>query len=35
MFGLTDTRNACHGSDSLESVANEILKVFPDYDADS
>lgn len=31
LFGLTDTRNACHGSDSPESVAQEILKVFPDF----
>lgn len=32
LFGLTDTRNACHGSDSPESVAQEIQKVFPDFD---
>lgn len=31
MFGLTDTRNACHGSDSPESVAQEIQKIFPDF----
>jgi nucleoside-diphosphate kinase len=34
LFGLTDTRNACHGSDSPESVAEEIKKVFPDFKLD-
>lgn len=32
LFGLTDTRNACHGSDSPDSVTQEILKIFPDFD---
>ena len=31
LFGLSDTRNACHGSDSPESVRTEIAKVFPDF----
>jgi nucleoside-diphosphate kinase len=31
LFGLTDTRNACHGSDSVESVAKEIKIFFPDF----
>jgi nucleoside-diphosphate kinase len=34
LYGLTDTRNACHGSDSEESVKNEIKKVVPDFDVD-
>lgn len=31
LFGLTDTRNACHGSDSPESVTREINIIFPDF----
>lgn len=31
LYGLTDTRNACHGSDSPESVSKEIEKVFPGF----
>lgn len=31
LCGLTDTRNACHGSDSPESVFNEITSIFPDF----
>lgn len=34
LFGLTDTRNACHGSDSPESVAQEIQKIFPNFKLD-
>jgi nucleoside-diphosphate kinase len=34
LYGLTDTRNACHGSDSPQSVADEIRKIFPDYKFD-
>lgn len=29
-FGLTDTRNACHGSDSPESVQREVNIIFPE-----
>lgn len=32
-FGLTDTRNACHGSDSTESAKREIALFFPEFDA--
>ncbi|KAK2581052.1 hypothetical protein KPH14_006095 [Odynerus spinipes] len=32
MFGLTDTRNATHGSDSPESVSREIAIFFQDFD---
>ena len=31
LYGLTDTRNACHGSDSPESVMKEIEKIFPGF----
>lgn len=31
LFGLSDTRNACHGSDSPESAVQEIEKVFPGF----
>ncbi|XP_037907348.1 nucleoside diphosphate kinase 6-like [Hermetia illucens] len=31
-FGLSDTRNACHGSDAMESALNEINVFFPDFD---
>lgn len=34
LFGLTDTRNACHGSDSPESVRREIGIIFPDFRVD-
>jgi nucleoside-diphosphate kinase len=34
LYGITDTRNACHGSDSVQSVMEEIKKVFPDFDFD-
>lgn len=30
--GLTDTRNACHGSDSVSSVEREIRILFPEFD---
>lgn len=32
LFGLTDTRNACHGSDSIESAKREIGIFFPEFD---
>lgn len=31
LYGISDTRNACHGSDSPESALSEILKIFPDF----
>jgi len=34
MFGLTDTRNSTHGSDSDESARKEIDFFFPDFDVD-
>jgi len=33
MFGLTDTRNTCHGSDSDENALKEIAFFFPEFDA--
>ncbi|XP_068998145.1 nucleoside diphosphate kinase 6 [Embiotoca jacksoni] len=33
-FGLTDTRNTTHGSDSPESAQREIGFFFPDFSAD-
>ena len=30
-FGVTDTRNVCHGSDSLETAAKEVAFFFPDF----
>lgn len=33
-FGLSDTRNACHGSDSTESARREIGIFFPEFDTD-
>lgn len=33
-FGLSDTRNACHGSDSMESAKREINIFFPEFDVD-
>jgi nucleoside-diphosphate kinase len=32
-YGLTDTRNATHGSDSIESAIREIAFFFPDFDS--
>ena len=34
MFGLTDTRNTSHGSDSDENALKEIAFFFPEFDAD-
>jgi len=34
MFGLTDTRNTSHGSDSDENALKEIRFFFPDFDKD-
>ncbi|XP_054267934.1 nucleoside diphosphate kinase 6-like [Macrosteles quadrilineatus] len=31
LYGLTDTRNATHGSDSMDSAAREISVFFPDF----
>lgn len=31
-FGLTDTRNVTHGSDSAENAQKEISFFFPDFD---
>lgn len=33
-FGLTDTRNATHGSDSVETARSEIIFFFPEFDVD-
>ena len=33
VFGLTDTRNGLHGSDSPESAVREIGFFFPEFDA--
>ena len=33
LFGLTDTRNGLHGSDSPESAVREIGFFFPEFDA--
>ncbi|XP_004536449.1 nucleoside diphosphate kinase 6 [Ceratitis capitata] len=30
LYGLSDTRNACHGSDSEESAVREISIIFPE-----
>ena len=32
MYGLSDTRNAGHGSDSLESFVKEYEIIFPGWD---
>ncbi|KAH8405913.1 hypothetical protein KR222_000646 [Zaprionus bogoriensis] len=32
LYGLSDTRNACHGSDSKESALREIAILFPEFD---
>lgn len=31
LYGLSDTRNACHGSDSTESAMKEISILFPEF----
>ncbi|XP_077591745.1 nucleoside diphosphate kinase 6 [Stigmatopora nigra] len=33
-FGLTDTRNTTHGSDSVESAQREMVFFFPDFKAE-
>lgn len=33
-FGTTDTRNATHGSDSVENAREEINFFFPEFDID-
>ncbi|XP_062577249.1 nucleoside diphosphate kinase 6-like [Saccostrea cucullata] len=33
LFGLTDTRNVCHGSDSPDNALQEIKFFFPEFDA--
>lgn len=33
-FGLTDTRNVCHGSDSPENALKEIAFFFPEFNAE-
>ena len=35
MYGLTDTRNSTHGSDSAESARREIAFCFEDFDPDT
>lgn len=30
-YGLSDTRNACHGSDSINAAAREISIFFPEF----
>lgn len=30
-FGITDTRNSCHGSDSLETALKEVAFFFPEF----
>jgi nucleoside-diphosphate kinase len=32
LYGITDTRNATHGSDSVENSKQEIKFFFPDFD---
>ena len=34
-FGLTDTRNTSHGSDSTENALKEIAFFFPEFDANA
>lgn len=34
ILGLSDTRNVCHGSDSIESAKREIGIFFADFDVD-
>lgn len=31
LYGLSDTRNACHGSDSVDSASKEIRIFFPTF----
>ena len=31
LYGLSDTRNACHGSDSEDSALREISIIFPEF----
>ena len=33
-FGITDTRNATHGSDSVQNARQEILFFFPEFFAE-
>ncbi|XP_037937994.1 nucleoside diphosphate kinase 6 [Teleopsis dalmanni] len=33
LYGLSDTRNACHGSDSEQSALREISILFPEFKA--
>lgn len=35
LYGLSDTRNACHGSDSEESALREIGILFPEFKLDA
>ncbi|KAG2218197.1 hypothetical protein INT45_006832 [Circinella minor] len=35
LYGLTDTRNSFHGSDSDETAKNEIGLFFPEFDVDA
>ncbi|CAO3595083.1 unnamed protein product [Absidia cylindrospora] len=35
LYGLTDTRNSFHGSDSDHNARQEIQFFFPDFDMDS
>lgn len=32
LYGISDTRNACHGSDSTASALREISIIFPEFD---
>lgn len=34
LFGLSDTRNVCHGSDSIDSAKREINIFFNKFDVD-
>ena len=34
LFGITDTRNSSHGSDSEETARQEIQFFFPEFDFD-
>ncbi|XP_055378816.1 nucleoside diphosphate kinase 6 [Condylostylus longicornis] len=34
LYGISDTRNVCHGSDSAESVKREISIMFPKFGYD-
>ncbi|KAI9590407.1 nucleoside diphosphate kinase 6 [Glossina fuscipes] len=35
LYGLSDTRNACHGSDSKTAALKEIAILFPDFIRDN